>query len=297
MRGVAWAAVLCAVAASGCRNLEGLANPFAGRFENAPATATGSAVVRSLGPTVPTDGQFLDSVLIERPVGDEAVDCELWQSDRSALSPEVAALYAENGLRVAVHRGAPSPVLQKLLAADPDLVNPHRLTFANRKEAVLPTAGPYATCEYELFADFAATRTPVRLQHAKCGIAVHPDVAPEGRVLLECEPQIQHGERRERLRPTADATQFVMEGEVPIAAHPTLRFAVVLGPNDTLLIGWSATSTKSLGAALFAVEAEGRPRQRVLVIRVGRLGDPIPDLPPIRGLHGRASIAAEAGRK
>lgn len=293
MRGAAWAAIVCAAIAGGCRTFEGLANPFAGSFGTTAAAARGTALL----PEVLGDGPFVDSVLIERPVGDAAIDRELWEVDRAAVAPEVAARLAENGLRVAVHRGTPSPALHRLLQSEPDLVNPHRLTFVGRKHAVIPTAGPYDTCEYQLLADLADQRQPVTLQQARCGVQVRPEATPEGALLLHCEPQIQHGERHEWLRPTADATQFVREGEVPTAGHPTLRFRVELDPNDTLLIGSSAAAMHSLGAVMFGAEANGRPRQRVLVVRAGRLGERGPDLPPIRGLHGRASIAAEAGKR
>ena len=47
--------------------------------------------------------------------------------------------------------------------------------------------------------------------------------------------------------------------------------------------------------AMFAVEAGGQPRQRVLVLRAGRPGDPGPDdLPTVPNPSRRPSIAAEA---
>ena len=53
-----------------------------------------------------------------------------------------------------------------------------------------------------------------------------------------------------------------------------------------------------LGASLFGVEANNQPRQRALVIRAGRTGDPGPtDLPAIPNPRGRPSIAAEASRR
>jgi hypothetical protein len=63
-----------------------------------------------------------------------------------------------------------------------------------------------------------------------------------------------------------------------------------------LIIGWPAATTKNLGMALFAVEANHLPRQRVLVLRAGRIGESS-EQPVIRGLRSRPSIAAEAGRK
>lgn len=289
MRGAAWAVILCAAAGGGCETVNGLVGRAPG--------GTASTVARSLAPAVPAEGLFVDSVLIERPVGDEALDRTLWQTDTAAVPPEVAALLAENGLRIMVVRGAPPPVLQRLLDSKLDLVgDPVRRTFAGRTEAVVPTATPPDPCEYTVLTDLAGRRTPVSVKQARAGFSVRPEAAADGRVRLTVAPEIQHGERREFLRPTADATQFVMEGGVPTVRHPALGFAVALGPNDHLLIGWPAASANTLGQALFAAEAEGRPRQRVLVVRAGRLGELAPELPSITGLRGRPSIAAEAGK-
>jgi hypothetical protein len=301
MRGAAWAVILCAAAGTGCLyhrpdGSVGLANPFAGR--PGPGPANPAAVARSLGPAVPAEGFYVESVLLERPVGDEVLDRQLWAAEQTPVPPETAALLTENGLRVAVLRGALPPVFQKLLDTEADTVNPRGLTFAGRKEFVIPTAGPTDPCEYEVLTDLAGRRTAVKLRQAACGFLVRPEPAADGRVRVRCEPQLQHGDRRGWLRPSADGTQFTMQEEVPTVRYPGLGFEVLLGPNDYLLVGWPAAMGNTLGSVLFGVEANNQPRQRVLVVRAGRLGDPTPsDLPAIRGPRGRPSIAAEAGRK
>src|SRR5437764_685220 len=161
MRRVAWAALVCATAAAGCLS-----------------KSTTTTKVRSLGPTPPADGVFVQSVLVEQPVGDPFLDRDLWAAGPSAvLADETRVLLAENGL------------------------------------------------------------------------------------------------------PTADGTGFTLQGEVPVEKYPGLGFTAVLGPNDYLILGWPADRSQTLGEAMFAVEANGRPRQRVLVIRAGRLGDAPTDLP------------------
>jgi len=124
-------------------------------------------------------------------------------------------------------------------------------------------------------------------------VLVRPERAADGRVKVWCEPQVQHGDRTDWFRPTADGTEFVKQGEVPVERYPGLGFEVLLGVNDYLLIGWPAETDATLGAALFGVEANGRPRQRVLVVRAGWGGSRASDLPPIPRHRGRPSIAAE----
>jgi len=98
------------------------------------------------------------------------------------------------------------------------------------------------------------------------------------------------------LRPSADGTGFVKFEEIPLARYPVLGFDATLGRNEYLVIGWQADWPDTLGEALFAVEANGQPRQRVLVIRARQVnpGAP-PDLPSLGPIR-RPSPAAEAAK-
>lgn len=275
--GWAWAVLMCATA--GCLH----------RDAPPPTTA------RSLGPA--GEGVYVQSVLVERPVADALIDRDLWAAGLPAARDATRALLAENGLRAVVLGGNLPSGFRRALAAEADAVNPHELSFANRKEAVIPTAGPTDPCDYEVLTALGGERVPVSLRKAQAGVLVRPEAAPDGRVKVWCEPQIQHGEPRDWFRPTADGTQFVIPREMPLERYPALGFDVMLSPGEFLLIGWPADHPDTLGAAMFAVEANGRPRQRVLVIRAGRTGDAAPDdLPAVPTPSRRPSIAAEVSR-
>jgi hypothetical protein len=279
MRRAWWAFVLCA--AAGCLTPGG--------------PPSGASVARSLAPTAPVEGVFLESILLERPVGDPFLDRELWDATVPVGSQEARVLLAENGLRAAVLAGNPPQKFQQLLGSDAEALNGRGLTFAGRKEEVVPTAGPHAKCRFRLLADLAGQRSPVALEQARCGILVRPEALDDGRVKITCEPQVQHGERREWLRPSEDGTGFVKFEEVPLARYPALAFDATLGRNEFLLVGWPADQPDTLGAALFGVESNGQPRQRVLVVRVRQVGaTAATDLPPIN--TRRPSIAAQASR-
>ena len=287
----AWAGVLLCVAAGGC--LDRMKRPTVAEPVRARSfSPTGFGGLQPVG----ADGLYVESVLLERPVGDTFLDRDLWAAGRSPLPGEADAVLAENGLRVLVLGGNLPPGFQKILASEAETVNPHSLTFANRKDAVIPTAGPTDLCEYDVRPDLAAKRTKVTLKQARCGVMVRPERTADGRVKLWCEPQVQHGDRTDWFRPNADATEILKQGEVPLERYPGLGFDVLLGPNEYLLIGWPANADATLGAALFGVEADGRPRERVLVIRAGVNGASATDLPPIPARRGRPSIAAEVAR-
>ena len=81
-----------------------------------------------------------------------------------------------------------------MLESEAEAINGRRLTFGMRKEEVLPTAGPHAKCKFNLLTDLAGKPRRVAFEEARCGILVHPQEMKDGRVKMECEPQIQHGE-------------------------------------------------------------------------------------------------------
>ena len=170
------------------------------------------------------------------------------------------------------------------------------MTFAARKEEVLPTSGPHERCEFNLLADMGGKRAAVSFRQARCGICARPEALPDGRVRVGCEPQIQHGERRELIRPTADMTGWTKLEEIPLARYPMLAFDAPLGRNEYLVIGWAADQPDTIGEALFAVSIDGQLHQRVLVIRAA-LANPVgpSDLPSL-GPTRRPSVAAEAAR-
>lgn len=278
-----WGVVCLALVAAGCFDRKAKTD--------APVRA------RSFGPVAPpTEGVYVDHVLIEQPLGDAFLNRDLWAAGPPAAPPAVTALLAENGLRATVFGGNLPPQFQKLVASEPDTVNSRRFVFGTAKEHVVPTAGPHEACAFDFLPDLAGRRTRFNLSQARCGVLVRPEPAGDGRIRVKCEPQIQHGERREWLRPAEDATQFVMHGEVPTERFPDLTFDVVLGPNEFLAIGWQAAPSETLGAAMFSVEANGRPRQRVLVLRAGQLGPPAGDLPAV-STSRRPPVAAEASRR
>lgn len=276
------AIVLACAAAGGCLT----------RGERGPL----NSVARSLAPVQHTEGIYLESVILERPLGDRFLDRDLWAAALPVGSPETRVLLSENGLRAGVLAGTLPPRFQTLLESDAETLNGRGLTFANRKEEVLPTSGPHGKCEFSLLADLAGKRAPVALKEARCGVLVRPEPMSDHRVRLVCEPQIQYGERREWLRPSTDpGSGFVKYDEVPLARYQSLALDVPLGRNEYLILGSQANQPDTLGAALFGVAANGQPRQRVLVIRARQVNAGAPDLPPI-GTGRRPSVAAEAGR-
>jgi hypothetical protein len=281
MRRAWWGIVVCAVAV-GC--------------VTRPERPSATSVARSLAPVAPIEGIFLESVILERPAGDRFLDRDLWSETLPVGNQEARVLLSENGLRAGVLAGNLPQRFQTLLESETEALGGRGLTFAMRKDEVLATSGPNERCEFSLLTDLAGKRAAVAFKQARCGILVRPEALPDGRVKVCCEPQIQHGERREWLRPSADGTGFVKFEEIPLARYPVLAFDATLSRNEYLVIGWPADQSDTIGEALFSVEANEQPRQRVLVIRT-RIVNPgaAPDLPSL-GPTRRPSVAAEAAK-
>ncbi|MBA4187419.1 MAG: hypothetical protein C0467_05305 [Planctomycetaceae bacterium] len=252
-------------------------------------------IVQSLTPPRPIEGLIVESIIIEQPIADTFLDRDLWTETLPIGLPETRVLLDENGLRVATISGTGPQRFQTLLTSDTDTVSPQRTTFQLRKDTVIPTSTPPDPCKFDLRTDLGGKATLVELKQARCGVLVRPTLAADGRVKVWCEPQVQHGDRKQWLRPNEDGTKFEQHNEVPVEKYDALGCEATLGPDDYLLIGWDSTAEETLGAAMFTADAAGRPRQRVLVIRA-RSASPqaAPDLPPIAGSAKRPSVATQA---
>lgn len=285
MRGVGLVLVVVACAAAGCL--------FRADRPSVPA------IVRSLAPPQAPEGVIVESILIEQARGDRFIDRDIWANALPIGLPETRALFAENGLRVGTLTGTLPSRFHTLLESDTDTVMPQRLTFHQRKDAVVPTAGPIATAKFDVLTDVGARPKALDLGQVRCGLLVRPEVAPAGRVKVWCEPQLQHGSKQSWLRPNEDGTQFTKFEEVPLERFATLGFEVTLGPQEYLIVGWPTEQTGTLGELMFAVDSLDRPRQRLLVIRCHQANPQSGrDLPPITGSLKKPSVAAiTAGRK
>jgi hypothetical protein len=249
-----------------------------------PAKGTRTSIAKSLTPMVPPEGLLVQSVLLEQPIGDEFLDRSLWESTLPVGEPEMRTLHAENGLRVGILSGALPQRFQDMLHSESETVSPHALSFNARKEAVLPTAGLVDPCRFALLADLAGERRTIELKQARCGFLIRPQVVEGGSVKIGCEPRIQHGERRDRYLPTEDGTGFAKVEELPVEKFSKLAFEATLKMDDCLVIGWNAEKANTIGSVFFGVDADNRPRQRVLVIRARQNGrSPTSDLPVIVG--------------
>jgi hypothetical protein len=252
--GRAWVLVL-AVAAAGCLTTQ---------------QAKKANLLDRLRPAA-GDGPFVEVALIEQPAGDHYLNQRVWSSlDEQVLPPLTRSLLEENGLRVGlVGRVVPAP-LQTLLTSPRSNISSNRLHRPAGQPIVVPVNGPLAECEYEVLAQLDGKPAAVRLENAQFGLAVTPELLPDGRVKLRCEPQVQHGEKRFLPKPNAEGTGWSIQGQRPLEKHAALAFDVTAVANEWVVVGLAGEKDASVGAAYFLADNQGVPVQRLLLMRAGQ---------------------------
>lgn len=213
------------------------------------------------------DGLVLRTGLIELPPGDPFLTTELWAAAGKPVPHEQAVLLARNGLRVGVLGGLIPARFDALTASDATFKFGTDRTFKPGVPRVVPANGPLDRAVVRTVADLSADPAERTFAAAECGLSVTARPAAGGRVTLTCEPQIQYGDKELFLTAAADGSGFARTDHKPREAYPALRFEVTLAADEYLVVGPAADPDGTLGQALFLDAADGRVRQRVLVVR------------------------------
>ena len=221
------------------------------------------------------DAVVVRTTLVEAPLGDPALDADLWATAGRPLRHELAALLAANGLRVGTFTGLMPAEFERLSRTPHATLDATDRGFGPGQSKVVPVNGPLATLSFRDRLDVGAEPAAWDLAAAECGVRVTAAPAAGGQVELTVEPQVQHGDKLPYLKPSADGTALAREDRKALKPYPALAFGVTLGPKDVLVIGPTPDPAETLGGGFFMSHANGRVRQRVLVIRATpKPGDP-----------------------
>ena len=263
-RMAAWVIAACC-AAQGCTLPKEVGTRTAGWYDR---------VRGGTGDPTGAGGLYLQTALLDRPAPDSFLTNELWSTSAATnpLSAEQSALLEVNGLRVRVVGGIPPAKLVSMLSSD-DALSPMARSIRAGEPKVVPVNGPIDSARFAVRRDLKADPTPADLADVECGLSVTAKSADAGRVTLRCEPEVQHGDRQQYLKPTADGTGFSRREQKSKDGYPTLGFEVTVGPGEYLVVGPTVEPTGTLGQAYFNSAAGDRVRQRVLVVRAGKAGD------------------------
>ena len=216
-------------------------------------------------------GLVLRTALVDRPAGDGYLNAGLWAAASRPLPHETAALLGHNGIRVGVISGVIPGEFDALMKADAELLAHTDRTFQPGRPRVVPVSGPAAKLVLATTADLAADPVPLTLTGAECGLQITATPTATDLVKLVCEVQIQHGDSQAMLTLGADGVGFSRTEKKPLQAFPALTFELTVGPDDYLVVGPTDSPAGKLGAAFFLDSDSVRARQRLLVVRAGRL--------------------------
>lgn len=219
------------------------------------------------------DAFQLETYLIETSLRDPFVEEELWSlADDQVVPLELKALLEKNGLRVAQVGGVAPAGLQALMRSPRSCPDPRRIQQAFGKTADVKLGPPLAQATFQVQADGATT--PLDLHQAECYIIVAPTMATDGRIRLRCKPEVRHGNSVVAPSPSQDRTTWLFQKQQPTETFDGLAWEVTLGAAEYTVIGGRFDRPDSLGNVAFIRTQESPPRQRILVLRASRPGNP-----------------------
>jgi hypothetical protein len=284
-------AVLLALAAAGCR---------ADRAEPAPHFAAAGPFAGAAG----ADVVQLDVALVERPPGDDFLNRGLWQlADEQAAGLDALPRLQDNGWRVGLLGGLPPEGLQTLLTSPRSCPDPRRLQVHAGRPVPVPLGGTRPRLRFRL--DPTSNPVDVDLAEARCVLEVVPSLTDDGRVRLHFVPQVEHGRPGvafAALREPGGPLRWERQEEQPRESYPRQGWEVVAAPHEYVAVGTSwERGAGTLGQACLLALGEGRPVQRLLVLRTTRsLAEPAPAAGPDMGrsppLALRAGLATARGK-
>lgn len=212
---------------------------------------------------------LLEVVLLERPIGDNYVNEEVWNfADEQIVSLEHRAMLEDNGLRVGQLGGITPAGLQTLLSSEKSCANPRRVQLRAGTTRTLLIGPLIAQTQYTIH-DQGET-SEISFEQAEHTLVVIPTLTSDGKTRLQFTPQVRHGEKRLQFRPAGDQASWALRENQPTEVYSRLGWDVTLAPNEFAIVGARYDRVQTLGHQFFVRPDEGVPVQRLLVIRTSR---------------------------
>jgi hypothetical protein len=210
------------------------------------------------------DTAYLEYVVIERSAGGEDINRRVWDRiDEQILPFEARTLLEDTGLRVGIAGESMPGPLRKMIE-DPRTDRAHRgRSFALDKPVPLMLTGSLPKAEFSVPAADGRSSAFAR-DLATLGFEVTVRDGSDGKALVRLIPRARYRDQA-RLLPTD-----LEDREQATELFPSAGFEVALGASDYLVVGTDWYWVDTFGSAAFVGEKEGRPIQRLLVLRASR---------------------------
>lgn len=211
----------------------------------------------------------IDVALIERPVGDNFLNNELWtHTDEMIVDIERKGLVEDNGYRVGQVVGGTPIGLQTLLHSERACVNPRRRLVPAGLPVTQVLSGNLATASVHVFQ--GKQKQEISVDRARFCLEVVPTLTTDGRTKLCIAPKLETGETMLPFQPDPDKSTWSLRVERPAKTFKNVSWDVTLAPGEFLVIGARLDRPNTLGHRSFVVDDLSNPMQRLLVIRTTR---------------------------
>lgn len=248
------------------------------------------------GPTG-NDVVYLAIKLIERPIGDHALNQDIWQlADEQSLDLEHKVLLHENGFRMGQFGGCPPPSLRALIQSNRNCVNPKCIGMRAGNPTTVLLGPSQAHCSFQLAC--SGQSSLIELDQAQCQLQVIPTLTNQGKTRLQFVPCIKHGQASMMPQPVQNpggTLSWNMECRYPMETYIQLSWQQTVSDSDFVVIGTWLDRQGTLGQRCFIETEVPPPVQRLLVLRAMRPGQDT-ELPEDDCLGKSPVIAAQAGR-
>jgi hypothetical protein len=216
-----------------------------------------------------TDTVVLDVFLCEGSIASQSLGDALWQfADDQIGNLEQKALLEQNGFRVGQVGGVAPAGVQSLIASKRTCPDPRRIQQPCGKPKRLTLGPPVSWCRFQ--PHFEERSDAVDIENADFALSVVASALPDGRTQLRFTPTVSHGDAAVMPTPTSDRTAWMFQKQQANETYPRLSWQVTLDANEHAIVGGRFDRPETLGFQSFIRATESPPRQRVLIIRVGR---------------------------
>lgn len=238
---------------------------------------------------VSEDAVELEVMFVERPTGDRLLGETLWKDVDTILSsmePQEQRDLIKNGFRIGLVGSHPPETVQQLLSmrAKPregEVATAHLGEGELQGNRVFVRSGgetqiqlndvPYPEFGFKLFSSFGSSEEEQKHYHgARCLYRVKVLREQPGWVRLEFSPEIHHG--MDQLRPIATTDRWELSSQPNIERMHPQRFSLVLNSGDMALVTGRDDMPGTLGHRLFTGPEGQDSTQRLLIVRVARVG-------------------------
>jgi hypothetical protein len=210
----------------------------------------------------------LDVALLERPLEDPFINRELWQyTDEMIVDLDRKAVVEDNGFRVGQIVGMTPGKLQDLLQSERYCINRRRQFIPSGHSAPQFLGPVWPQCNYVV--EQGKQITEVAVDQARFCLDLNASLIANGKTRLTFTPKVQNGENMLPFEPDPERSTWTIRVDKPCKTYKELSWSVDVAPGEYLVVGAFLNKEKSLGQRAF-VQEDGRPAQRLLVVRTSR---------------------------